>query len=104
MLFDISIPLLALGLLLQSLKGPLAGLDAAVHKIYEVNVSFVCPSTDRTGRPLGELTAGYYDPDEVHEEVVPPKVICLGPAVRYSFIIVIEHASRVVEDVAVDLT
>lgn len=49
------------------------------------------------------LTAWNDDPDKVHEEVVPPKVIRLWSAVGQSFMIVIKHACGVVEDVSIDL-
>lgn len=49
------------------------------------------------------LTAGYDDPDKVHGEVVTPEVVGFGPAVCQALVIVVEHAGRVVEDVAVDL-
>lgn len=43
------------------------------------------------------------DPEEVHEEVVAPKVVGLGPAVGNVKDVMVEHAGGVVEDVAVEL-
>lgn len=43
------------------------------------------------------------DPEEVHEEVVAPKVVGLGPAVGDVKDVMVEHAGGVVEDVAVEL-
>lgn len=50
-----------------------------------------------------KLTARYYDPDEIHEEVVTPEIPCFGSAIRDPFVVVIEHTGRVVEDITVDL-
>lgn len=52
----------------------------------------------------GVLTARYDNPDEVHEEVITPEVVCFGPAVGDSFVVVVEHARCIVEDITVYLT
>lgn len=46
--------------------------------------------------PTKSLTPGYNDPDKVHEEVIAPEVVSLGPTVGQSLVIVIEHAGCIV--------
>jgi len=53
---------------------------------------------------LRGLTAGENHPDEVHEEIVEPKVKELWATVGNLLVIVIEHASGIVEDEAVNLS
>lgn len=50
-----------------------------------------------------KLTQRYHDPEQIHEDVVPPEVKRLGPRVRDAVPMVVERVSRVVEDVAVEL-
>lgn len=49
------------------------------------------------------LTAWDDDPDEVHEEIISPEVVRFWSAVCKTFVVVIEHACSVIEDVAVYL-
>lgn len=50
-----------------------------------------------------QLTAWENHPNEVHEEVISPKVEKFRSRVRDLSVIVIEHAGCIVEDQAVDL-
>lgn len=63
---------------------------------------YVHSSTSRPGQGR-RLTARYDDPNEVHEKVITPEIVCLRSAVRDSFIVVVEHAGRVIKDIAIDL-
>ena len=49
------------------------------------------------------LTAGDDDPDEIHEEVVAPKVVRFWSTVCKTLMVVIKHAGSVVKDISVDL-
>jgi hypothetical protein len=49
------------------------------------------------------LTTGDNNPDEVHEEVVAPEVIWLWSAIGETSVVVVKHASGVVEYVTVYL-
>lgn len=68
-----------------------------------------CQSTRR--KPLEKighdynpsLTTGNDNPDKVQEKVVKPKIISLWPTVGEPFVIVIKHACRIVQNVAIDL-
>ena len=51
----------------------------------------------------GQHTTRNNNPDEVHEEIIHPKVVCFWAAVRDVFIIVIKHACCIVQDVSIDL-
>lgn len=52
---------------------------------------------------MWKLTARYDDPDEIHEEVVTPEIVCFGSRIRDPFVVVIEHTGRVIEDITVYL-
>ena len=49
------------------------------------------------------LTTRDHHPDEVHEEEIEPKVICLGPTVLDILMVEIKHTGGVVENQSVDL-
>lgn len=49
------------------------------------------------------LTAWNDDPNEVHEEIITPKVIRFWSAVRKALVVVVEHACGVVEYITIDL-
>jgi len=49
------------------------------------------------------LTEGNDDPDEVHEEIVDPKVITLRPTVCHPVDIVIKQARRVIQRIPVQM-
>ena len=50
------------------------------------------------------LTARDDNPDKIHEEIVAPKVVWLRSGIIETFMIKVEHAGGVVEDVTVYLT
>lgn len=50
------------------------------------------------------LTPRNDDPEEVHEKVISPKVVCLGSRVSDSQVVMIKHTGRVVQNVTVELT
>ena len=51
-----------------------------------------------------KLTPRNDDPDEIEEKVVEPKVIGLWPPMGEPFVVMIKHACRVVQNIAVDLS
>lgn len=50
------------------------------------------------------LTTGDDNPYCVHENVVEPEVVRLGPAIRKALVVVVKHARREVQHIAVDLS
>ena len=50
------------------------------------------------------LTARYYNPDEVHEEIIPPEVIRFWATVCQTLAVMIEHARSIVKNVSIYLT
>lgn len=51
-----------------------------------------------------KLTPWDDDPYEVHEEIVTPKIVSLWSAVSETSIIMVKHACRIVENVAIYLS
>lgn len=51
-----------------------------------------------------ELTAWDDDPYEVHEDIVTPKIVSLWSAISETFVIMVKHARRIVENVAINLS
>lgn len=49
------------------------------------------------------LTTGNDNPNKIHEKVIEPKVVSLRSAIGESLMIMIEHACRVVQNVAINL-
>lgn len=49
------------------------------------------------------LTAWYYNPDEVHKEIIPPEVIRFWPTVCQALGIMVKHAGSIVKDITIDL-
>lgn len=62
------------------------------------------PTNELWGTGRKALTTGYNDPDKVHEEVVTPEIIRLGPAICDAFVVMIKHAGCIVKDISVNLT
>jgi len=50
-----------------------------------------------------ELTPGNYNPEKVHEKIIPPKVVRVGPRVLDVGAVKVEHTCGVVKDKAVKL-
>ena len=67
-------------------------------------VSFTLPAWPLVSFKLGQLTAWENHPDEVHEEIVEPKVKELWTAIGNLFVVVVEHAGGIIEDEAVNLS
>lgn len=44
------------------------------------------------------LTAWYYNPDEVHEEIIHPEVVCLWPTICQALDVMIKHARSIVKN------
>jgi len=67
-----------------------------------------------TIQSLERLAGGYqalieeqtrdHNPDEVHEEKVEPKIIPFRSTIREVFMVVVEQASGIIQDVSVYLT
>jgi hypothetical protein len=55
------------------------------------------------GHALVEEKAWYDNPDEVHEDEVEPEIVCFRTTVAEVFVVVVEQACGVVEDVSVNL-
>lgn len=51
-----------------------------------------------------KLTTRNDNPDKIQEKVVKPKVIRFRPAICEPFMVMIEHARSIVENIAIDLT
>lgn len=50
-----------------------------------------------------ERTEWNHNPDEIHEEIVHPKVVRLRAAVRSVMNVVIEQAGRIVQSIAIEV-
>ena len=87
-------------LLVQSFEGLCAFGDTAVEQDLTARLSTV--SLDPYFWTFA-LTAGYHNPDEVHEEIVPPEVISFWPTVCQALNVMIKHARSIVKNVSIDL-
>ncbi len=54
--------------------------------------------------PGSLLTPRDHNPNEIHEEIIAPEVIWFWSAVIEAFVVEVEHAGSIIEDIAVDLT
>ena len=83
------------GLLVQSFEGLCTFGDTAVKQdlISRLSIVFL----DLYIRAFA-LTAWYHNPDEVHEEIIHPEVICLWPTIRQALDVMIKHARSIVKD------
>ena len=88
------------GLLIQSFEGFCTFGDTAVEQDLTARLSIV--ALDPYIWTFA-LTAGYHNPDEVHEEIVPPEVIRFWPTVCQTLNVMIKHARSIVENVSIDL-
>lgn len=52
----------------------------------------------------GSLTQRNHNPDEIHQEIIDPKVIRLRSAVRSSVDVMVEKAGRIIQGVTVKVT
>lgn len=50
-----------------------------------------------------ELTAWNDDPDEIHEDIIPPEVVRFWSAVREPFVVMIKRVRGIIKYVPVDL-
>ena len=49
------------------------------------------------------LTSRDNNPDEIHEEIVAPEIVGFRATIRKPLVVVVKHARRVVQNIAVDL-
>ena len=75
--------------------------DTAIKQNFEVHFSIVFLNS-RLGTCA--LTTWYYNPNEIHEEIIHPEIIRFRPTVRQTLGVIVEHAGSIVKNVSIDLT
>ena len=97
---EVTVALRCSGLLVQGFERYCTFGDAAVKQDYKAPLNvFSFPPNSR----MFALTSWYYNPDEIHEEIISPEVISFWPTVCKALGIMIKHARGIVKYISIDL-